>query len=188
MRVLVFAASFVLVLSLLRFDSNSICSLLVFCSSPFVLSHLLFCSTLARSNPVYNYIFDHNTSFGYKVYPPGHACLTHVCHGEELPYVFDSVEPYQTWNAQEAVWCSGFVVFLCSVAAMFWLLLCWLLFVMAFLCCLLPVLVCLICACVDCLLAVNLFRLCVSLDRVRALCCCVAVFDAQFSCCMRGCV
>jgi len=71
---------------------------------------IFLCSTrnatrnLARYNPVYMYTFDHISSFDDHIWlPEMPECLKHVCHGECLPYVFDSARPFETLTAQESV-------------------------------------------------------------------------------------
>jgi len=59
---------------------------------------------LAKTNPVYLFTFDHISSFDNHIWLPDHPeCLKYVCHGEDLPYVFDSAEPFEKWTPAEAV-------------------------------------------------------------------------------------
>lgn len=68
------------------------------------------CSYLSRTNPTYLFTFDHISSFDNHIWLPEHPeCLKFVCHAEDLPYVFDSAEPFEKWTPEEAV-CAVFVL------------------------------------------------------------------------------
>lgn len=62
-----------------------------------------FVRTIAEQQPgvpVYTYMFNHSWSFpGWG--PNFPDCVGHVCHGAELPFVFDAAQPFFNFTAPE---------------------------------------------------------------------------------------
>ena len=62
-----------------------------------------FARTIAAQQPgipVYTYMFNHSWSFdGWG--PNFPDCVGHVCHGAELPFVFDAAQPFYNFTAAE---------------------------------------------------------------------------------------
>ncbi len=72
---------------------------------------------MSRFGTVYNYIFDHVPSFNHTAWYPESECYTAVCHGVDLPFAFDSAQPYIEYDSQETALTQSMVDFYTSFAA-----------------------------------------------------------------------